>query len=326
MLDRVSESFRSRRRSGDGGGRAGRLVVILAAVGVGALVLGVARSGLFDLPDWFGGGESDPAPRGDVLYEGQEARTASEEFLIDIGDGEAVVAVKAKQDHDTSGWLINGDFQSTNGTSSVSDPRDGDRPARLRVTMDYCAEGSISTTESTDPDTDDPVRLIRFDLGEVFVCDATLEHTASNDAAFTQDDTPSEFHGRFVSFVAGAVETTAVAAECPTDELERYGEEEFTAFAAGRLADRFGVPESDVEVVPGTVGRSDRETRAELRDALQSYANLQDPENPDVEYEALSISYLSADGAAVEDSCYRSPGGRDLDDLDSVTAPEPRDR
>lgn len=192
--------------------------------------------------------------------------------------------------------------------------------------MDYCAEGSITTTESTDPETDDPVREIRFDLGEIFVCDSTLEHTPENDAAFKQDDTPSEFHGRFVSFVAGAVETTAVAAECPTDELERYGEEEFTNFATERLADRFAVPESDVEVVPGTIGSSDRETREELREALESYANLQDPDNPDVEYEALSISYLSADGSAVDDSCYRSPGGRDLDDLDSVTAPEPGER
>jgi hypothetical protein len=326
MLDRSSEFFRARRRSRERGDRTGKFVMALAIVGAGAFVLGVTRSGLLDLPDWFGGGESDPAPRGDVLYEGQEARTASEEFLIDIGDGEAVVAVKAKQDHDTSGWLINGDFQSTNGTSSVADPDDGDQPASLRVTMDYCAEGSITTTESTDPETDDPVRLISFDLGEVFVCDATLEHTPENDAAFNQDDTPSDFHGQFVSFVAGAVETTAVAAECPTDELERYGEDEFTAFAAERLADRFGVPESDVEVTPGTVGSSDRETRDELREALESYANLEDPDDPDVEYEALSISYLSADGSAVEDSCYRSPGGRDLDDLDSVTAPDPEDR
>jgi hypothetical protein len=306
-----------------GGDRFGRLVIVLAIVGAGALVLGVGRSGLFDLPDWFGGGESDPAPRGDVIYEGQQARTASEEFLIDIGDGEAVVSVKAKQNHDKAGSILNGDFQSTNGTSSVADPEDRDRPARLRVTVDYCAAGSITTTESRDPETDEPVRSIRFDMGEVFVCDATLEHTAQNDAAFQQDDTPTDFHGRFVSFVAGAAQTTALAAECPRDELARYRTREFTSYAERQLAERFGVSAGDVEVVPGTIGESDEATKRELRDALEAYARMEDPDDPAMVYEALSIQYLSADESAVEDSCYRDVGARDLDDLDSVGAPDP---
>ena len=50
---------------------------------------------------------------------------------------------------------------------------------------------------------------------------------------------------------------------------------------------------------------------------------MRDPDHPDRQYEALSIQYLSADGAAVEDSCYRGTGARDLDDLDSVPAPNP---
>ena len=49
-----------------------------------------------------------------------------ERFLIDVGDGEAVVSVKAKQNWDRHGWLVNGDFQSTNGTSSVADQSVGD--------------------------------------------------------------------------------------------------------------------------------------------------------------------------------------------------------
>lgn len=322
MLDRSSDLIRARRR----GDRGGRLVMLLAVVGVVAVVLGVSRSGWFDLPDWFGGGESDPAPRGDVIYEGQEARTASEEFLIDVGDGEAVVAVKATQNHDRAGSILNGDFQSTNGTSSVADPENDDLPATLRVRIDYCADGSITTTESSDPETDEPVRQIRFDMGEIFVCDATLEHTPENDAAFKQDDTPSDFHGEFVSFVAGAVETTAVSAECPTDELERFTDDEFTSYAESRLADRFGVPAGDVEVVPAQVGESDEDTKRELRETLESYANLRDPDDPSRTYAALSIHYLSADGEAIEDSCYRDPGERDLDELDSVTAPDPEDR
>jgi hypothetical protein len=83
-----------------------------------------------------------------VIYEGREAKAASENFLVDIGDGEAMVAVQAKQNWDRSGWIIDGDFQSTNGTSSVADQQDGDRPARLAVKVDYCADGTITTTET----------------------------------------------------------------------------------------------------------------------------------------------------------------------------------
>jgi len=318
MLDR-SDSAGARR----GGDRFGKLVMRLAVIGAGALVLGVTRSGLLVLPDWFGGGESDPAPRGDVIYEGQEARTASEEFLIDVGDGEAVVSVKAKQDHDRHGWLINGDWQSTNGTSSVADPYDRDQPARLRVKVDYCADGTIRTTESRDPDSGETVRQIRFDMGEIFVCDATLPHTAQNDAAFKQDDTPNDFHGRFVSFVAGAAQTTAIAAECPRDELSRFRTRQYTRFVQGQLAERFGVERDDVDVVAPTIGESDDETKSDLQDALDAYTSMRDPDHPDREYEALSIQYLSADGAAVDDSCYRSAGSRDLDDIESVRAPDP---
>jgi hypothetical protein len=305
-----------------GGGR-GRLTLALAVVGVVAVALLATRvASLFDLPDWFGGGRSDPAPRGDVIYEGQRAQAASEEFLIDVGDGEAVVSVKAKQDHDKSGWLINGDFQSTNGTSSVSDPADGDRPAALRVAVDYCATGTITTIE---PEGGDTERAIRFELGELFVCDTTLEHTADNDAAFKQDDTPADFHGDFVSFVAGAAETAAAAAACPTEELDRFRTPEFTGYVQTQLAERFGLPESAVEVVPGRVGTSDDETRDDLESRLESYLERRDPDDPDRSYEALSIQYLSGDGSAVADSCYRDPGATELDDLCSVSAPDPDD-
>jgi hypothetical protein len=30
----------------------------------------------------------------------------------------------------------------------VADPQDGDRPARLAVKVDYCADGTITTTET----------------------------------------------------------------------------------------------------------------------------------------------------------------------------------
>ena len=314
---RVTDRGRNR------GGRRGGLMMLLALVGGGVLLLIIARMAFFgfDLPDWMDGGESDPAARGQVIYEGQTARSASENFLVDIGDGEAVVAVSASQDWDTPGWWVNGDFQSTNGTSSVQDPDDGDEPARLRVTMDYCAQGTI--TNEVDEDGNESVT---FDMGEVFVCNATLEHTRENDAAFHQDDTPADFHGDFVSFVAGAVETTAAAAECPTDELERFSGDEYVDFVRGRLSEQYGVDESQITIETGRVGRTDAETQDELREALESYANRRDPDDPEREYEALDIEYFSGDGSAVEDSCWRVPGGEDLDSLESVGLPEPEQR
>jgi hypothetical protein len=301
-------------------GPGGWIVPALAFVGAGALVLAVVNWGIIDLPDWFGGGRSDPAPRGSVIYEGQEAKTASEAFLIDIGDGQAIVAVQAKQNWDRSGWIINGDFQSTNGTSSVADPEDGDRPARLAVKVDYCADGMITTTESRG---DDPVTSIRFAMGRLVVCNATLPHTSANDSAFKQDDTPNDFHGSFVSFVARAAETTAAASACPTDELAKYQTGEYRSFVRRQLAERFRLSVADVDVVAGRVGGSDDATQRQLRAALESVADKRDPDEPSKSYEALTIQYLSGEGEAVTDSCYQDAGARDLDDLGSVRAPDP---
>lgn len=310
------------RRSGWSFGGGGRVVRALAVVGAGAVVLAVINGGFIDFPDWFDGGRSDPSPRGSVIYEGQEARTASESFLIDIGDGEAAVAVQATQNWDKPGWIINGDFQSTNGTSSVADPQDRDVPARLAVRMDYCAEGLITTTESGG---DDAATSVRFDMGRLYVCNAALEHTAANDSAFKQDDTPNDFHGSFVSFVARAAEATAAASACPTDELAKYRTDEYTSFVRRQLAERFRMSVEDVDVVAGRVGESDDATKEDLHTALRSFANKRDPDDPSKTYEALTIQYLSGDGEAVTDACYEDAGARDLDDLSSVSSPDPGD-
>ena len=295
--------------SGPGRGRWVPAVVVVAA---GAVILLLVNGTLIDLPDWFDGGRSDPAPRGSVTYKGQEARTASERFLVDVGDGEAVVEVEAKQNWDRHGWIIDGDFQSTNGTSSIADPDDRDLPARLRVAVDYCADGTMTTTTAADGG---EVLALRFEMGSLYVCDTTLEHTTENDAAFRQDDTPADFHGDFVSFVARAAEITAAASACPTEELERFRTGEYRRYVAQQLADRHGVAADDVEVTVGRVGASDEDTRAALETALGRVAERRDPDDPDVSYEALSIQYLAGDGEAVADSCYLDPGARDLDEI-----------
>ena len=306
------------RRAGGGRRRGGGVLAVAAAAAAVVLILAaIDRIGLFHLPDWFPGGRDDPAARGDVIYEGQRATAASRDFLVDIGDGEAFVSVKAKQNHDKSGWLINGDFQSTNGTSSVADPDDRDVPAKLKVAVDYCADGTVTVG----PGRDGADRSITFDLGRLYVCDTTLEHTAANDAAFRQDDTPPAFHGRFVSFVAGAAETAAAAAACPTDQLDRFRTPQYLDFVRDRLADRFDLPASAVTVTAPTVGASDAATRAALGRRLDSFLERHDPDHPKVTYEALSVQYLSGRGSAVEDSCYRTPGATKLADIDDVDLP-----
>jgi NACalpha-BTF3-like transcription factor len=295
--------------SGPGRGRWVPAVVVVAA---GAVILLLVNGTLIDLPDWFDGGRSDPAPRGSVTYKGQEARAASERFLVDVGDGEAVVEVEAKQNWDRHGWIIDGDFQSTNGTSSVADPDDRDLPARLRVAVDYCADGTMTTTTAADGG---EVLALTFEMGSLYVCDTTLEHTTENDAAFHQDDTPADFHGEFVSFVARAAEITAAASACPTEELERFRTGEYSRYVERQLADRHSVAADDVEVTVGRVGASDEDTRAALETALGRVAERRDPDDPDVSYEALSIQYLAGDGEAVADSCYLDPGARDLDEI-----------
>lgn len=311
MLGMRARRGESRRHRGRWAARG--LAVVVAAV----VLLAVLDTTFLDLPDWFGGGESDPAPRGSVTYEGQEARTASERFLVDVGDGEAVVAVEAKQDWDTPGWLVDGDLQPTNGTSSVSDPAARGNPARLRVAVDYCADGTLATTRA---DADGRVLALDVDLGSLVVCDTTLEHTPGNDAAFRQDDTPASFHGDFVSFVARAAEVTAAASACPRDELRRFLGDDYRAFVARQLAARYRVPAEDVRVTGGTIGSSDEGTRRSLRQALERVAARRDPDDPDVRYDALTVQYLAGDGEAVTDSCYLDTGGRDLDRLGAGAA------
>jgi hypothetical protein len=304
-------------------------VVVLFAGAVLVLFL-VSRLNWLDipgLPDWFAGGESDPAPQGSVIYEGQEAKSASEDFIIDVGDGQAVVAVQARQAWDTRGGPFSGDFiPGSNGTSTVADPDDRDKPASLVVAVDYCADGTITATAPEDPDAPTTAQTIRFDMGDLYVCDTTLEHTEANDSAFRQSDSPTDFHGRFVNFIAGATETTAAAAACPTEELDQFRTREYVNHVREQLADRFNLPVENIEVVRPGIGSSSQETQDELREELEGYANLEDPDDPDNTLEALDIQYLTDAGAAVEDSCYRNPGGTDLADIDSVGVPDPNDR
>jgi hypothetical protein len=301
----------------------GRLVTLLAIIGALVVFSWMLRVDFLNLPDWLDGGESDPAPRGTVTYKGQEAKSASENFMVDIGDGEATVSVRAKQNWDTPGNIITGpDFQSTNGTSSVADPEDRDEPADLKVHIDYCADGTMTSFAVTDPEEGEPSEGLRFEMGELFVCDTTLEHRISNDAAFKQDDTPNIFHGEFVSFVARAVEWTAAAAACPEQELEQFQSEDFVQHVTTQLAERFDLPESEVEVVVGQPGTTEEETQAELRERLESYANAEDPDDSGTTYEALDIQYLDPNAEAVADSCWKEPGARSFEDINQVDAPD----
>lgn len=305
--------------------RRGGIVRIAAFALAATVAAGAAdKLGIVDFGHLFKGGKSDPAPHGQVMYKGQTARTASERFVIEIGRGESTVDVKAKQNWDKRGTFWNGDIQSTNGTSSVANPTDRDLPANLKVQMRYCADGLQEATYEEDQHSGKRrLASISFSMGNLTVCDATLRHTPENDAAFKQDDTPDNFHGGFVSFVAGAVETAAKAAPCPQEELGKYTQGDYLEFARRTLAEQYGLPETSVHVAPGVIGTSDTTTQDLLRGQLKNYATMHDPKHPSREYKALDVQYLSTDASAVTESCFTDIGGMQLDKLSGLALPQP---
>jgi len=305
--------------SGDRGGSTVRTVG-LVAFGLLGIAVVVDRLGIikFNFPD---GGKSAPAPTGTVIYEGQTARTAVEDFMFKVGNGEATVSVKAKQNWDKPGTWLNGDFQSTNGTAFVDDPTDGSKPAALKVSVDYCSTGTISKTFVKDSQTgQETLDSVTMDMGDLVVCDSHLLHTPDNDASFTQDDTPDWFQGDFDSFIAHAVETDVKAAPCPTDELNKYLTPEVVTYDQNLLAAKFRLAFNKVKVNLGKIGKTSPETQELLRVELNDFANKKDPYNPDKTYEALDIEYLNGNKQAITDSCYKNAGGLDLGSIEEYNA------
>ena len=237
---------------------------------------------------------------------------ASERFLVDVGDGEAIVEIEAKQNWDRHGWVIDGDFQSTNGTSSVADPTDSDLPARLRVAVDYCADGTVTTTTAEEGGR---ILAVSFDMGSLYVCDTTLEHTPDNDAAFRQDDTPADFHGDVRQLRVApprsppprrpappASSTASAATSTGITSCSSWPSATASRPTTSRCASAGSVPPTTTPERPR--GRPRPGHRANTT-----------PTTPTSAYEALSVQYLAGDGEAVVDSCYLGPGDRDLDDL-----------
>lgn len=262
------------------------------------------------------GGESDPAPQGVVIYQGQTVETASGNFLIELGQGEALVSVKAKQNHDKKGGLFSGDFQSTNGTSHVRDPDNSGKPATLHVETRYCADGYVEKETITDNATREQSTNVTFHVGQISLCDAILRaDDARNTASFKQDDTPNGFHGDFVAFVSKAVQVQAQAAPCPTEEIEKFMSPEFNAHARSALAKSMAIPEENVTVVNGSIGKSSDETKQQLKAQLDSFANKIDPDNPTKTYKSLDMQFLTG-GKAVDESCFKDVGRLAFDTLE----------
>lgn len=294
-----------------------KAVVLVAVVVVGVMV--VLGSGLLKidnpLGDLFGGGKSDESAKGEVIYEGQTAKSASERFMIEVGRGEAIVSVKAKQNWDTPGGPLSGDIQSTNGTSSVRDPENNDTPAKLALDVRYCSTGYVEVeTEETEAGHSKTTK-VTVHLDDLVVCDVVLPMNERNAGAFHQDDTPDEFNREFVGFVAGAVEVAGKAAPCPTDQLAAYQTKEFNQHLREEMAKSMGVPVDIVEVEPGEVGESPQDVKDQLKKELDSYANKVDPDDPSKTFQGLDMTYLHGGGAAVDDACYVDAGAKPLEEL-----------
>jgi len=288
-----------------------------ALAAVGGIAFGALKLNMLPQVDWFDGGKSDLVPKGDLFYESQTAETASAELMFEIGRGEAIVAAKAKQNHDKKGGIFSGDFQSTNGTSFVRDPDNHDEPAKLKVEMRYCANGTIETKTLSDVQKNSKETTATFELGEIFVCDAILRHSKQNDASFAQDDTPAEFHGNFVSFVSGAVESQAKAAPCPIEELETYTSPQFIEHIQQLVASDLNLELSAVTIRGGEIGQSDESTKRKLKQQLDSYANYQNPDDPSEVMQDFDFQYLSGGGEAIVDSCFNDIEQVDLESLEN---------
>lgn len=289
-----------------------------ALAAIGGLAFGAIKLNVLPNVDWFDGGQSDPAPKGDLFYEGQSAQTASSELMFEIGRGKAIVAAKAKQNHDKKGGLFSGDFQGTNGTSFVRDPDNHDEPAKLHVEMRYCADGKIEKTTTTNEQTGISQITAEFNLGEIFVCDAILRHGKLNDAAFAQDDTPADFHGNFVNFVSGAVEAQAKAAPCPVEELTQFTTPQFKGHLRQIIAADLGITSENVTISGGEIGQSDDTTKRALKRQLDSYANFENPNDPSEVMQDFDFQYLSGGGKPVDDACFNDISQVDLDSLDAL--------
>jgi hypothetical protein len=295
-----------------------KALMFLGAVAVFVLI--VAGSGLISvknpLDGIFGGGESDKSAKGEVIYEGQTAKSASERFLIEVGRGEAIVSVKAKQNWDTPGGPLSGDFQSTNGTSSVRDPENNDSPAKLALDVRYCSTGFVEVETEKQADGDSKTTKVTVNVDELVVCDVVLPMNERNAGAFHQDDTPDQFNREFVGFVAGAAEVAGKAAPCPDDQLAQFQTDEFNQHLRQEIAKSMGVDESIVDVKTGHVGESPKATKDELRSDLESYANKVDPDDPSKTFQGLDMTFLQNGEAAVEDACYLDAGAKPLEELE----------
>jgi len=270
------------------------------------------------------GGESDQAPRGPMSAKEHVPQTASDKFLTQIGTGIARVAVKAKQDYDKPGGFISGDVVPTNGTASVADPDDREQPALLELKTRYCADGMITRTDIIEnADGKKTVtKKIKFEMGKITVCGVDWLPSEANEKAFDQGKTKRKFNGPFESFVKNAAIVTGEAV-CPQKELEAsyINNPDYLTVTAMNLAKRHDIPITDVEVIAGSVGRTDEVTKKNLKAAIDSYTNKTDPKTGK-SYPALTF-VLPHGGESIEESCFTDQSGVKLSDLHSLVAPDP---
>ncbi len=269
------------------------------------------------------GGHSDPGASGMVNYEGQAAEHYYTRITVPIGDGVAKVQEKGKRDWDRPGGLLQWppDAVPTNGTSQVRDSKHGDRPATLDVTMTYCADGIFDKQTFPNKDTGVADYKYVFNMGKIVVCDSKLLHTKHNDAQFNQHNTPATFNGKFVSFMSQAAETTAAAAPCPTEELEKYTTPKYLRAKAQTIAAQLGEPVADVTVTAGAIGKSTPAEKAKLRSQLNNLTQLRDSNGKKIA--RLDVNFISGQNTAVKDACFAPIPKEKLSDIKDVASQVP---
>ena len=178
-----------------------------------------------------------------------------------------------------SGWLINGDFQSTNGTSSVADPADGDCPGQAARDRRLLRRRPMITTEP--PRTAVAILALEFDMGDA----VRLRHDAGAHGG-QRLRLPAGRHAgrlprRLRELRVRAAEATAAASACPADRARPRSARQYRDLRRDRAARRPArpAPAEDVEVRVGRVGPPTR-TPGRPRGAARQLPRAARPRRP----------------------------------------------
>ena len=202
-------------------------------------------------------------------------------------------------------------------------PRRSRRPARLRVAMDYCAEGEITSERGRTRRRPAKVRHLR--AGRDLRVRRHARAHAGERRRLQAGRHPHRLPRRLRELRVRCGRESAAAAACPTEELERFSSKEYTDYVRTQLADQL----RGRRVPGGGRARQDRpQRRRDQERAGRRARQLRQPARPRPPRQDLRVArhpVLRRRRGGGGGFVLASPGGKDLDNLEDVDAPRPDD-